>query len=278
METRKYHPLSPPPPDIAHDSMRETSLISSFLHFSFAHTQDNYNRMLQEQKPKKIIRKKMKPAPIVRTPKRNKKKKKQIDEKLDPMSLPPPSTPPPPPPSAPLPLKQQQHPQQHQSQHQKVSTPVDANLSWNHGILSHSDTMHMIMRSPAAMSPSMNHYLSENANMYQYTTTVPSLTKLQQQEMFTVCENSSAYESSEDTGVGGLSESELIGAPDGIGWCPFCSRMHRQHIEFTLHMLSFVEIPLGDTRLLEEHDLNNVLNQLPEDAFNDLFEGVYEGM
>lgn len=36
-------------------------------------------------------------------------------------------------------------------------------------------------------------------------------------DMFTtVCENSSAYESSEDTGVGGLSESELIGVPDGI--------------------------------------------------------------
>lgn len=159
--------------------------------------------MLQEQKPKKIIRKKTKPAPIVRTPKRNKKKKKQIDEKPLAISLPPPSTPP----AITLPQKQQ-----------KSSPPFDANLSWNHhSILSHSDTMHMIMRSPATMSPSMNHYLSENANMYQYATTVPSLTKLQQQEMFTVCENSSAYESSEDTGVGGLSENELIGAPDCIG-------------------------------------------------------------
>lgn len=156
--------------------------------------------MLQEQKPKKIIRKKTKTAPIVRTPKRNKKKKKQIDEKPMPMTLPPPSTPPP--------LQRKQT---------KLSPPIDANLSWNHSILSHSDTMHTIMRSPAAMSPSMNHYLSENANMYQYASTVPSLTKLQQQEMFTVCENSSAYESSEDTGVGGLSETELIGAPDGIG-------------------------------------------------------------
>lgn len=36
-----------------------------------------------------------------------------------------------------------------------------------------------------------------------------------------------------------------------------------------------IEIPLGDehTRLLEEHDLTNVLNQLPVDAFNDLFQG-----
>lgn len=36
-----------------------------------------------------------------------------------------------------------------------------------------------------------------------------------------------------------------------------------------------VEIPLGDARLLEEHDLTNVLNQLPVDAFNDLFQGKY---
>lgn len=34
-----------------------------------------------------------------------------------------------------------------------------------------------------------------------------------------------------------------------------------------------IEIPLGDARLLEEHDITNVLEQLPEDAFNDLFEG-----
>lgn len=32
---------------------------------------------------------------------------------------------------------------------------------------------------------------------------------------------------------------------------------------------------MGDARLLEEHDLTNVLNQLPEDAFNELFEGKY---
>lgn len=34
-------------------------------------------------------------------------------------------------------------------------------------------------------------------------------------DFFTICENSSAYESSEDTGVGGLSESELMGTSDG---------------------------------------------------------------
>lgn len=38
-----------------------------------------------------------------------------------------------------------------------------------------------------------------------------------------------------------------------------------------------IEIPLGDARLLEEHELTNVLNQLPEElaeeAFNELFTG-----
>lgn len=38
------------------------------------------------------------------------------------------------------------------------------------------------------------------------------------------------------------------------------------------------EIPLGDARLLEEHDLTNVLNQIPVDAFNDLFQGKFSKM
>lgn len=91
---------------------------------------------------------------------------------------------------------------------------------------------------------------------------------------------SSAYESSEDTGVGELSESELITAQDGIGRLMCSTRVcHNNILEFANENQnknrSFfdVEIPLGDTRLLEEHDLTNVLNQLPVDAFNDLFQG-----
>lgn len=53
--------------------------------------------------------------------------------------------------------------------------------------------------------------------MFHYAQTADDLASLHRQELFTVCENSSAYESSEDTGVGGLSESELMGASDGIG-------------------------------------------------------------
>lgn len=34
-----------------------------------------------------------------------------------------------------------------------------------------------------------------------------------------------------------------------------------------------VELANQASRLLEEHDLTNVLNQIPADAFNDLFTG-----
>ncbi|GBP96102.1 hypothetical protein EVAR_66610_1 [Eumeta japonica] len=67
--------------------------------------------------------------------------------------------------------------------------------------------------------------------------------------MLSICENSSA--SSADTGLGGLSDPELmLGGPDGRVHC--------------------------DTHLLEEHDLENVLNSLPEDAFKELFTTVHQ--
>ncbi|XP_026833570.1 uncharacterized protein LOC6552766 isoform X1 [Drosophila erecta] len=77
-------------------------------------------------------------------------------------------------------------------------------------------------------------------------------TDLLGQDMFGICENSSAYASSEDTGLGGLSESELIGANDAD------------------------DIALNGAHLLEEHDLVNVFDTLSDDAFNELFQsGVY---
>ncbi|XP_017117307.1 uncharacterized protein LOC108139190 [Drosophila elegans] len=72
------------------------------------------------------------------------------------------------------------------------------------------------------------------------------------QDMFGICENSSAYASSEDTGLGGLSESELIGANDAD------------------------DIALNGAHLLEEHDLVNVFDTLPDDAFNELFQSVQQ--
>lgn len=76
------------------------------------------------------------------------------------------------------------------------------------------ESVELMSKIPASICMT-NHYLSDNAAIYQFAQT--GLTHLTQQELFTVCENSSAYESSEDTGVGGLSESELMGASDGIG-------------------------------------------------------------
>ncbi|XP_043064976.1 LOW QUALITY PROTEIN: flocculation protein FLO11 [Drosophila ficusphila] len=72
------------------------------------------------------------------------------------------------------------------------------------------------------------------------------------QDMFGICENSSVYASSEDTGLGGLSESELIGANDAD------------------------DIALNGAHLLEEHDLVNVFDTLPDDAFNELFQSVQQ--
>ncbi|KMZ03569.1 uncharacterized protein LOC6728072 [Drosophila simulans] len=72
------------------------------------------------------------------------------------------------------------------------------------------------------------------------------------QDIFGICENSSAYASSEDTGLGGLSESELIGANDAD------------------------DIALNGAHLLEEHDLVNVFDTLSDDAFNELFQSVQQ--
>ncbi|KAH8293459.1 hypothetical protein KR054_000635 [Drosophila jambulina] len=73
------------------------------------------------------------------------------------------------------------------------------------------------------------------------------------QDMFGICENSSAYASSEDTGLGGISESELMaGAHDAD------------------------DIALNGAHLLEEHDLVNVFDTLPDDAFNELFQSVQQ--
>lgn len=57
-------------------------------------------------------------------------------------------------------------------------------------------------------------------------------------DMFTtVCENSSAYESSEDTGVGGLSETELIGVPDGILFLLLHFSLQSHYVSYTQYHL-----------------------------------------
>ncbi|KAL7727874.1 hypothetical protein ACLKA6_019441 [Drosophila palustris] len=95
--------------------------------------------------------------------------------------------------------------------------------------------------------------LSQQATpLHAANTSLASTESLLSHHMFGICENSSAYASSEDTGLGGLSESELIGANEAD------------------------DIALNGAHLLEEHDLVNVFDTLPDDAFNELFQSVQQ--
>ncbi|XP_055314803.1 uncharacterized protein LOC129575353 isoform X2 [Sitodiplosis mosellana] len=218
---------------------------------------DNYNRILQEQKPKKSIKTKTKSIEPVRQPKRNKKKKRRNTQLVltEPTQMIPKQQ-----------LKQAIgqlnanvvannaciNPTTVSAATTKQSIQPMINVVWNQDLFrkhhSGGETPQIISAKSPALMTSMNKYLPDNVMVYQLSNSMPNAQKIKIQNIITVGENSSAYESSEDTGVGELSESELITAQDGI------------------------EIPLGDARLLEEHDLTNVLNQLPVDAFNDLFQ------
>lgn len=65
----------------------------------------------------------------------------------------------------------------------------------------------------------------QQVGSHHANTSLASTESMLGQHMFGICENSSAYASSEDTGLGGLSESELIGANDAGKWTAriFCS-------------------------------------------------------
>lgn len=131
--------------------------------------------MLQEQKPKKPPRKKPKPSAMTRPPKRNKKKKK------------PPSK-------------------------QHVITSVDG-FSYGTTIISTADSIAQQKPIVTMLHSLQKQHQKHKLQQQQEHEILVSTTVTQ--EMFSMCENSSAYESSEDTGVGGLSESELISATDG---------------------------------------------------------------
>lgn len=74
------------------------------------------------------------------------------------------------------------------------------------------DSMELLNNHNLDLSP----ILPQN-NYHNHQIMLTSGVESHTQEFINVCENSSAYESSEDTGVGGLSESELIGVHDVIG-------------------------------------------------------------
>lgn len=222
--------------------------------------QDNYNRMLQD-KPKKMPRKKSKPIAMTRPHKRNKRKKKALPapvplQQAPVVTLPTPPAPvvepvlPSPPQSQLLQLPQPQLQLQPQQQLQHLPLPsmhTDTHLTRSlesifsdDAILSSDTHGNSEITSKVPVSLAMaNQFLSDNSTIFQYAQTANDLACLQQQELFTVCENSSAYESSEDTGVGGLSESELMGASDGIGKFSWVISCHAKHTCLTLHLIYF---------------------------------------
>lgn len=191
---------------------------------------DNYDRILQEQKPKKPPRKKPKPSAMTRPPKRNKKKKKPPIKQI---------------------ISQNHHHHHHYNlnQNQNIKTPVttvvaSTNISQQNKILinnqkyskeigvndnnhhhhqnqqyqhhqhqhqqheenQHQENQHIELRFPTIKTIQPSSVTLAPIQNHQRILMIPGNT----QEFLNVCENSSAYESSEDTGVGGLSETELI--------------------------------------------------------------------
>lgn len=141
---------------------------------------------------------------MTRPPKRNKKKKKPILQKQQCIDYD---------------HQTQQQQQQYLSSQQEDSVINSIDVSFN----ANSQTEEEEIDSSFTIIHDMNyghHHITaeDNHHMQHHINVVNNHDQLSHNlthEMFTVCENSSAYESSEDTGVGGLSESELIGVPDG---------------------------------------------------------------
>lgn len=178
-------------------------------------------------------------------------------------------------------------PQKRKQKRRKTINSTNIMHSNIHDIISHCGEQETINTTiPHKMSDYYHHHTKMSSNIKYISSQLTTTTKLSSspslttnhvpgitQDVLTMCENSSAYESSEDTGVGGLSESELmVGAHDVIGKLILIDlKLQKFLTNVFMYHFKTEEIPLSDTRLLEEHDLTNVLNQLPEDTFNELF-------
>lgn len=99
----------------------------------------------------------------------------------------------------------------------KQNIPPTINVVWNQELFRKGENPQIISAKSTALVTSVNKYLPDNVMVYQLSNAVPHASKIKFQNIISVGENSSAYESSEDTGVGELSESELMTAQDGIG-------------------------------------------------------------
>lgn len=147
---------------------------------------------------------KTKSSECVRQPKRNKKKKKRNQLVLSEAQI--------------IPKPQLKAiGQMSPKQAAKQNIPPTINVVWNQELFRKGENPQIISAKSPALVTSVNKYLPDNVMVYQLSNTVPHASKIKIQNIISVGENSSAYESSEDTGVGELSESELMTAQDGIG-------------------------------------------------------------
>ncbi|XP_055539849.1 uncharacterized protein LOC129726784 [Wyeomyia smithii] len=131
-----------------------------------------------------------------------------------------------------IPLLQRQIVQPYQQQQQPILAVTQTHLNLHQQQQQHFSQNRTVNRNENIM---LNYAAQQSQSVHQI------LGNSSTQDLLNICENSSAYASSEDTGVGGLSESELMVAQDVIEEIPF-----------------------------EIGNLNNVLSQLPPDAFNEL--------
>lgn len=164
--------------------------------------QDNYNRIVQEQRPKKNARNKSKPCEVVQEPKRNKKKKKHFDYIETPLNP-----------------KQQIKSVDIAPIVKATVAPTKIENIWKKEILKKGDNTHVVTAKTQTIVPAMNKSILTGVTgvtMYQLSSSIPN-SKIKLQNILSVSESDSTYEHPNETGVPVLSESELINAPDGIG-------------------------------------------------------------
>lgn len=168
-----------------------------------------------EQKPKKPPRKKPKPSAMIRPNKRSKKKKKVLAQKQQVEQQPPKEI-------HNFVIQQDNHQFIHHNSGNLLASGQSQHLTYS------TDDMIMdkvLTTAPKATykhqyHPQGNKIVLDRSALMVDNKYKPQHVKLPQattQDLLTICESS--YESSEDTGIGGLSESELMTSAHDIGEC-----------------------------------------------------------
>lgn len=197
------------------------SVINLCIFCHFLMNQDNYNRMSQEQKPKKCVKTKAKSRKEIRLSKRSKGRKEHQS----------------------LPCKMQilNTKQPIQSLNTTVSTvnvePViqsttklENNILWKHEIQTkkHEDSSQIIATRPPTVITPINKCRTDTVTMYQLSSSFPVTTtttskKLKLQNKLSIGGgNSIIYGHAGNINVSELNETELISASDGIGEFIIC--------------------------------------------------------